>query len=45
VSGEQLTRVVTTSAPVGTTGTLIVLLRFLDDGTVKTFGPFECLVH
>lgn len=43
--GEQLIRAVTTKAPLGTLGSLVVTLRFLQDGSTKTFGPFECLVH
>ena len=45
VEGESLIRAVTTNAPGGTLGALTVTLEFLDDGSVKTFGPFECLVH
>ncbi len=43
--GEQLIRAVTTDAVNGTLGSMMVSLRFLEDGSVKTFGPFECLVH
>ena len=43
--GEQLIRAVTTTAPGGTLGSLMVSLRFLEDGSIKTFGPFECFVH
>lgn len=45
ISGEPLVRAVTTDAPGGTLGSLMVTLRFLDDGSIKSFGPFECLVH
>jgi hypothetical protein len=45
VPNEPLVQAVTTTAPLGTEGELDVTLRFLADGRVATFGPFECLVH
>lgn len=43
--GDPLVHAVTTTAPVSTAGELEVSLRFLADGSARTFGPFECLVH
>lgn len=42
---DPLVYAVTTSAPVSTLGALTVSVRFLGDGSQRTFGPFECLVH
>jgi hypothetical protein len=42
---EEMIRAVTTDASSGTQGSLHVTLRFASDGSVKTFGPFECMVH
>ena len=40
-----LIRSVTTTAAANDTGTMNVSLRFPVDGSVKTFGPFECATH
>jgi len=45
VTGESLTRDVTSSAPPATSGTLEVALHFPADQSTKTFGPFDVLVH
>ena len=42
---DPMVYAVTTTAPVDATGELRVRLRFLIDGSEKTFGPFECRVH
>lgn len=45
VPSEPLMRDVTSSASTGNDGKLTVLLRFLIDGSTKTFGLFDVLVH
>lgn len=45
IPGQSLRRAVTTTATSGTPGSLSVTLHFTADGSGKTFGPFECLVH
>lgn len=43
--GDALFYAVTTTATVNTGCALRVSLRFLANGSERTFGPFECLVH